>query len=619
MLQRGKALKKSDLQGAVPQYKLGKQLGSGGNAIVYKAKTDSATVAVKFLVNPDPKRFARFRDEVLVVTTTLKDSPRVIPILEHHLPDPQEAAIGWYAMPVATTLRKHLSTANQLKIIDAIAHVSEGLAELHAANVAHRDIKPENLFFHDQTYRFGDFGIAKFPESAGLTTATEPMGPAGYMADEMIRDSMNANPFSADILSLAKTLWVLLTNQKFPFLGQYMRRGRYSLDQLLPKSEFIHEPLDDLLEASTHSIPELRPTALEFAETLRHVLEAQKDFGIANPLQWAGAEALALTVPSARIEWTTLESIVEVLRLLSRRRALNHCFFPSGGGLDVTGADLVEGDQAIMLWHAEDRSHGTVVKPTRLTLERLAAGPRGSYATLETGELQPFDVDRKGEWNEDLLRFDDYNYTELPPDNEYWPKNAVRISRYFKPGMFIIAPKAGIFNKVDGYEGKGNALGRDRLRERFEAAITPRRLPGPPFHLKRKVQLVTEQPPTGEFLRGLPLEKFQRALELDAALFKERFGDGSGWSGKPHGDTAALRTNIKEFLADLPRSEFAELYTLFEFGRGDIESAEDLAKWITENAKSAPDVRHLYEKFGNGYFLKALERFGLIPAGAWTG
>jgi serine/threonine protein kinase len=209
VLQRGTALKKSELQIAVPQYKLGKQLGAGGNAIVYKAKTGSGTVAIKFLVNPDPKRFARFRDEVLVVTTTLKDSPRVIPILEHHLPDPQEAASAWYVMPVATTLRNHLSAANQLKIIDAIAQVSEALAELHAAKVAHRDIKPENLFFHDKAYRFGDFGIAKFPESAGLTTATEPMGPAGYMADEMIRDSMSANPFRADIFSLAKTLWAL--------------------------------------------------------------------------------------------------------------------------------------------------------------------------------------------------------------------------------------------------------------------------------------------------------------------------------------------------------------------------------------------------------------------------
>jgi len=619
VLQKGKELKKAELQVAVPKYKLGKQLGAGGNAIVYKATAGSATVAVKFLVNSDRKRFARFRDEVLVVTTTLKGSPRVIPILEHHLADPQEAAISWYSMPVATTLRKHLSTASQLEVIDAIAHVSEGLAELHALNVAHRDIKPETLFFHDQTYRFGDFGIAKFPERAGLTTATEPMGPAGYMADEMIRDSMNANPFSADILSLAKTLWVLLTNQKFPFLGQYMRHGRYSLDQLLPKSEFIHEPLDDLLEASTHSIPERRPTALEFAETLRRVIEAQKDFGISNPLQWAGAEALALAVPSARIEWTTPGSIVQVLRLLSRRRALNHCFFPSGGGLDVTGADLVEGDQAIMLWHAEDRSLGTVVKPTKLTLERLAAGPHGSYATLETGKLQPFDVDRKSEWDEDLLRFDDYNYAELPPDNEYWPKNAIRVSRYFKPGMFIIAPKAGIFNQLDSYEGKGNALGRDRLRERFEAAITPRNLAAPAFHLKRRVQLVTEQPPTSVFLHGLSLEKFKRALELDAASRKERSGDDGDWFGDSPVDPATPRPNVKEFLTNLSRSEFAELYTLFEFGRGDIDSAEQLATHINENAKSALDVQYFSEKFGNGYFLKALERFGLIPAGDWTG
>jgi hypothetical protein len=612
-------LKKPDLQALVPRYKLGKQLGAGGNAVVYQAKTSAATVAIKFLVNPDPKRFARFRDEVLVVTTTLKDSPRVVPILEHNLTDQPMAAAPWYVMPVATTLRKHLAVASQLDIIDAIANLAEGLSELHVANVAHRDIKPENLFFHDKNYRFGDFGIAKFPEGAGLTTATEPMGPAGYMADEMIRDSLKADPFKADVFSLAKTLWVLLTHQKFPFLGQYLRRGRYSLDQLLPKSKFIHEPLDDLLEASTHSVPELRPSAAEFGEALRRLLEAQNDFKIGNPLQWAGAEVLAFNVPCARIEWTTYESIVDVLRLLSRRKALNHCFFPAGGGLDVTGADLAEGGQTIVLWHAEDQRYGTVVKPIRLTLERVAAGPQGSYATLETRELQPFGVDRKGDWDEDMLRFDEYNYAELPPDNEDWPKSAIRISRYFKPGMFIIAPKGGIYNRVDSYQGKGNALGRDRLREMFEAAVTRRSTNKAPFHLKRKVQLVTEEPPVGDFLHGLPLDMFQRALELDAAMAEERFVDRSDSLAKPSAGAATLRKDIKEFLASLSTSEFGELYTLFEFGRGDIQNAEELAKWIVINAKRAPDVQYLYEKFGNGYFLKALDRFGLMPAGTGSG
>lgn len=247
-----KVPKKSELQPLVPKFKLGKQLGAGGNAIVYTAKRGVEPVAVKFLLNTDAKRYCRFRDEVLVVTTVLKGSNRVIPIIEHHL-DSVGTEIPWYAMPVATPIRKRLKDASKRDIVSALAELAEGLADLHDKKVAHRDIKPENFFFFENTFRFGDFGIAKFPDSTGLTTTTEPMGPLGYMADEMMRDSASADPFKADILSLAKTLWALLTDQPYPFLGQYSRRGRYSLDELLPKDRFVHEPLDDLLEACTHS------------------------------------------------------------------------------------------------------------------------------------------------------------------------------------------------------------------------------------------------------------------------------------------------------------------------------------------------------------------------------
>jgi serine/threonine-protein kinase len=598
---------------------LGKQLGAGGNAIVFSAKAGTDRYAIKFLVNPDPKRFARFCDEVLVVTTTLKHSARVIPIIEHQLVESAKTPTPWYVMPVATTLRKHLASATDLDIIEAIAQVAEGLAELHAVNVAHRDIKPENLFFHEGTYRFGDFGIAKFPESAGLTTATEPMGPAGYMADEMVRDSSKADAFCADVFSLSKTLWVLLTKQKFPFLGQYHRRGRHSLDRLIPKSDWVHEPLDDLLEAGTHSVPDMRPSAAAFAEALRQLLAAQNDFSLSNPMQWAGAEALAFSIPCTRIEWTTTDLMVDVLRLLSRRKALNHCFFPSGGGLDVTGADPVESGEAIVLWHSEEKGYGTIVKPVRLTLERLAAGPYGSYATLETGPLNRLVTEGQVEWDEDLLRYDEHNYTEMPPDDEYWPKGTIRVSRYIKPGMFIIAPKGGVYNKVDSYQGRGNALGRDALRSMFESALQPPPSREAPFELKRQVRLVHERPSTGAFLHGLPLEKFKRALELDAAMAKARFEDRSDLRSPPSADYVKVKGGIKGFLESLSSAEFAELYTLFEFGRGDIANDDDLSKWIAVNARSAPDVQYLYEKFGNGYFLRALERFGMSPTGAWAG
>lgn len=134
-----KVPKKTELQVLVPQFKLGKQLGADGNAIVCAAKRGGEPIAVKFLLNPDVKRYGRFRDEVLVVTTTLKDSNWVIPIVEHHLPDALGSEIAWYAMPVATPLRKHLKDAPKRDLVSALAELADSLVDLHEKKVAHRD------------------------------------------------------------------------------------------------------------------------------------------------------------------------------------------------------------------------------------------------------------------------------------------------------------------------------------------------------------------------------------------------------------------------------------------------------------------------------------------------
>lgn len=210
-----------------------------------------------------------------MVDNRLKDSKYVVLIVRHQLDRPTGAEILWYLMPIATGLRAHLEKATKLDVVNAMLELAIGLSDLHANQVAHCDIKPENLFFFEKTFRFGDLGIAKFPESVGLTATDEPMGPQGYVADEMLRDSASADSYNADVFSLAKTLWGLITKRPFPFLGQYFRRERNSLDRLLAGDDFIHEPLDDLLEACTHSDPDERPTADALAKMLRELVEAQ--------------------------------------------------------------------------------------------------------------------------------------------------------------------------------------------------------------------------------------------------------------------------------------------------------------------------------------------------------
>ena len=198
------SLDKESLQKQVPDIRLKKSLGAGGNANVYRGKPNDSgvEVAIKFLVNLDPKRYARFRDEVLVVTNRLKASPHVLPILAHSFPPtPDSTSVPWYSMPVATTLLDHTKPLKEIARFAVMMQLSEGLASLHENQVAHRDIKPQNLFIYEARACFGDFGIAKFPDASGVTTATEPMGPVGWIAPEMVENSSDEDAYKADVYS----------------------------------------------------------------------------------------------------------------------------------------------------------------------------------------------------------------------------------------------------------------------------------------------------------------------------------------------------------------------------------------------------------------------------------
>jgi len=234
-------------------------------------------VAIKFFLNDDKRRWQRFMDEVKVVTSHLKGSPRVVPILESRLSPQGTDEAPWYVMPAAETVRDVLKSLTWREMLPAFAELADGLVELHRAGVAHRDIKPENLFRLDGGHRFGDFGIAAFPDRAGITKEDEPMGPASFIAPEMEANSGDADSFLADVYSLAKTFWALLADEKFAFPGQYRPKGSEGLGDKPKASGFVLEPLEALLEQATASSPGARPTASELAARLREVAGVQND------------------------------------------------------------------------------------------------------------------------------------------------------------------------------------------------------------------------------------------------------------------------------------------------------------------------------------------------------
>jgi serine/threonine protein kinase len=251
---------------------LKKNLGSGGNGEVWKSTDETGReVALKILHRRfqewGGKRYARFRDEGQK-QRQLSDIPGVLPIVGMSFPNsPGPNNPPWLATALATPIRKALRPAPTVRsVVGAIAAIASTLASLHAKDVSHRDIKPRNLYRYNDCWALGDFGLITFPGKGSVTTSGERLGPQHYIAPEMIDHPKTADPKKADVYSLAKTLYVLATEKDYPPPGVQLASTLQAISKfnLHPRAEH----LDLLIEWSTQTVPDDRPTMAEFAEVL---------------------------------------------------------------------------------------------------------------------------------------------------------------------------------------------------------------------------------------------------------------------------------------------------------------------------------------------------------------
>jgi serine/threonine protein kinase len=246
------------------------QLGRGGNGTVFKATRGAMIGAIKVL-NERPwnaLRIARFQDEVEAMKRCT-DIPGVLPVLDAFIPSlPSRDAPPWFVMGLASPIVVALGDKASLRnVVEAVRDIAHTLGLMHKRGISHRDIKPENLFLYERCWAVGDFGLAFFEGKSSETEKGERIGPIYYIAPEMLNEATTAAGEPADVYSLAKTLWVLVTGLKFPLPGQYdksiqaFRLGAYVREQGTG-------PLDRLIEVATSFQADQRPPMQRFASEL---------------------------------------------------------------------------------------------------------------------------------------------------------------------------------------------------------------------------------------------------------------------------------------------------------------------------------------------------------------
>lgn len=249
---------------------LQQRLGAGGNGVVWQAihQRSGETAAVKILRNPkERERLARFRNEVGFLLQHQGVSG-VLPMIDHDL----DGAAPWYATPIATPLTKALGRDPEPRVVlSCVATVAEALTDLATRGIGHRDIKPDNLFMLNGSCVVGDFGLVAYPEQEPLTKQGRRLGPTDFMAPEMRADADRADPHAADVYSLAKSIWVLLTSEQRPLPGPHRRDDEaYAIAR---RVIYDRAPeLDQLLERATRHEPSMRPSMGEIADELNACL-----------------------------------------------------------------------------------------------------------------------------------------------------------------------------------------------------------------------------------------------------------------------------------------------------------------------------------------------------------
>jgi serine/threonine protein kinase len=206
------------------------------------------------------KRYARFKDEIEGMRRC-DGIPGVIPLLQFNAPEkPTYDDPPWIVMGFAERLTDALGKSATLEqVVKAFLEIGEALATMHARGLAHRDIKPDNLFRFQGGWAVGDLGLIDFEGKAPITAEGEKLGPAFYIAPEMLNNSTTADGKKADVYSFTKALWVLATGQRFPPPGEQKRT-----DNALTVSAYVNDLrarlLDALVEAATAFDPAARPT-----------------------------------------------------------------------------------------------------------------------------------------------------------------------------------------------------------------------------------------------------------------------------------------------------------------------------------------------------------------------
>ena len=203
------------------RYEILERIGTGGMAIVYKAKCHrlNRLVAIKILKS-DLAQNEEFRRRFIAESQAVAQlsHPNIVSVYDVSRGGDMEYIV--MELIDGITLKQYMEKRGQLnwrESLHFITQIMRGLSHAHSRGIIHRDIKPQNIMvLRDGSVKVADFGIACLADSA-QTLTQEALGSVHYISPEQARgDRPDAR---SDIYSSGVVLYEMLTG-RLPFEGE---------------------------------------------------------------------------------------------------------------------------------------------------------------------------------------------------------------------------------------------------------------------------------------------------------------------------------------------------------------------------------------------------------------
>jgi len=206
-------------------------ISSGGQGVVVKVEDSQGlpgVYALKRLIHvEDPARKKRFAREI--ETLRKLDHPNILKIIDHNLNCDKPYFVAEYCAGGSLKGMDLIAFNDDIAaVVNILLAIIKGLEEAHKKSVIHRDIKPANILFRGEgTPVLADFGICHVKDGYSLTSINEAVGSKNFIAPELETGGSGEVTEAADVYSLAKVFYWMVSGGREFSREDHRASGRY--------------------------------------------------------------------------------------------------------------------------------------------------------------------------------------------------------------------------------------------------------------------------------------------------------------------------------------------------------------------------------------------------------